>query len=263
MAEARRHHFVPAFYLAQFTESHSQEGELWVFDGAQTKSWKSTPRGTGHERDFNRIDAEGVDPLFVETSVFAEVESLCAPVLRAWLERTTDDALRRNVHEASDTTQEELAAIFTFVAAQAVRVPIRRQTLDQFYTDATRQILELAGSTDDSLDRANAGNKELAAVSRQDLQRLLADPTLRAQLDTTGHLAALLPMITPITELLALRHWGILRSSANGPDFITSDNPILLVPTVEQHPFLELGSGPKGLSSAYRSRRGTAFGARG
>ena len=70
MAQDRKHHYVPAFYLAQFTESRSDDGNLWVFDGQQIRSWKSTPRETGHERDFNRIDVPDVDPLAIEKDVF-------------------------------------------------------------------------------------------------------------------------------------------------------------------------------------------------
>ncbi len=86
----------------------------------------------------------------------------------------------------------------------------------------------------------------------------LADPTLRAQLDATGHLfAALLPMITPIRKhrgYWLFRHWGILRSSAERlPDFITVRQSGILSRSDGRAAslFWNWVPGPKGLSSAY------------
>ena len=44
----RKHHYVPAFYLAGFTMSGSDEDRLCVFDQSQIKSWPSSPRNAGH-----------------------------------------------------------------------------------------------------------------------------------------------------------------------------------------------------------------------
>jgi hypothetical protein len=43
--QSRKHHYVPEFYLAGFTESGTDDGRLHVLDKEQLRQWPSTPKG--------------------------------------------------------------------------------------------------------------------------------------------------------------------------------------------------------------------------
>lgn len=72
---ARAHHYVPKFLLAGFTDNFREEGLLWVSDLKTGTQWPSTPRKTGHRRDFYRVEVAGVSPTFIEQDVLSDIEA--------------------------------------------------------------------------------------------------------------------------------------------------------------------------------------------
>jgi hypothetical protein len=228
VSQDRRHHFVPAFYLAQFTSALSQEADLWVFDLEQNRSWKSTPRGAGHQRDFNRLDVPGLDPLAVEKDIFGTVESLAAPVIKGWCSRANGTlSLAR---PAFATTIDEISAVISFIAAQTIRVPQVRERIDRFNVQLARMVLDLTIESDASFAKAQEDNEHLRDSTREDVRELLRDPEFNISLDNAGYMQSLLPAMNDICELLALRSWRIVCAPSGGPDFICCDDPVVLLP---------------------------------
>jgi hypothetical protein len=80
--EPRRHHYVPRFWLAGFTDTGEKDGTLWVTDLPRKKQWQAKPGSTGFINDFYRISEEDLDPVIVEKAL-AEMEGDVAPILRA------------------------------------------------------------------------------------------------------------------------------------------------------------------------------------
>jgi Protein of unknown function (DUF4238) len=79
--QPRKHHLVPAFYLAGFTESGSPTGRLHVFDYASAKRYRSTPRKACRETDFYRVEEPGEDPYLIEKAMSWH-EDVVAPHVR-------------------------------------------------------------------------------------------------------------------------------------------------------------------------------------
>jgi hypothetical protein len=77
---ARKHHFIPVFYLAGFTQSGDENDALWVLDQAQGKQWQSKPRAIAFQRDFYRVEGSGVEADAVEKA-FGELEGKAARIL--------------------------------------------------------------------------------------------------------------------------------------------------------------------------------------
>jgi hypothetical protein len=65
-SEPRKHHVVPAFYLAGFTQNDSSKGVLHVFDYTRGKRYESTPRKACRETDFYRVEEPGIDSNLIE-----------------------------------------------------------------------------------------------------------------------------------------------------------------------------------------------------
>lgn len=78
--ESRKHHLVPAFYLAGFTVRGSKNALLHVWDFHRAKRYPSTPRKACRETDFYRIEEPGLDPNYVE-QLFARHEATVAPFI--------------------------------------------------------------------------------------------------------------------------------------------------------------------------------------
>lgn len=79
--ERRKHHLIPAFYLAGFTTTGTRDGVLHVFDYERRKRYKTTPLKALRETDFYKIDLPGVDPNEIER-VLAEHESVVGRAFR-------------------------------------------------------------------------------------------------------------------------------------------------------------------------------------
>src|SRR5271169_5932440 len=82
-SEPRAHHFVPACWLAGFTETGDKDGDLWVTDLGRRKQWQTNPRKAGRIRDFYRVDDPEVDPLAVETALSKIEDSVAHVILPA------------------------------------------------------------------------------------------------------------------------------------------------------------------------------------
>jgi hypothetical protein len=76
--EARKHHIIPAFYLAGFTLTGSATGRLHVLHYPTGRRYISTPRKACRETDFYRVEEPGADPNLVE-NLLAWHEGVVAP----------------------------------------------------------------------------------------------------------------------------------------------------------------------------------------
>ena len=108
---ARSHHYVPEFYIAGFTPSGSRDDFLWVHDRKEKKGWRQRPREVACERDYYRIDVDGLPPDAIERDVLGKLEDLGA------------QALARISSEKTVPTGEMLDALIGFVTLLAVRTP--------------------------------------------------------------------------------------------------------------------------------------------
>ncbi len=124
----RRHHYVPAFYLAVFSIEGGRDSELFVFDCGQAKSWKSTPDKTGHQRDFYSVDlGPAVHSATFESKVLSEVDGKCSSVIR---ETISNQRLPEG---------EDFSVLLNFVALSFVRLPRTRQLVNQVTDHVVQQ----------------------------------------------------------------------------------------------------------------------------
>src|SRR5262245_27824707 len=122
---ARKHHYLPQFYLAAFTNTGTKDGSLTVFDNLERRTWHTKPREVAHQRDFYRVDLPGVEPDALEKT-FADLESQAAEVL-------CQIHLKKQLPEGDDDFNTWL----NFGSLMMVRVPalrdVHRQNMEQYY----------------------------------------------------------------------------------------------------------------------------------
>ncbi|MCP5104868.1 MAG: DUF4238 domain-containing protein, partial [bacterium] len=132
--EPRRHHYIPEFYLANFTSTGQKDDFLWVLDKKQAKQWKAIPKNIAHQRDFYRIDVDELEPSYIETAL-SEIEEKAAPVMKEMSERC-------NLPKGDD-----FIILMNFVALMAVRVPRPRNNMSDFISKICKSYLRLTTAT--------------------------------------------------------------------------------------------------------------------
>src|SRR4051812_34256729 len=81
MTTARRHHYVPQFYLRGFSPPRKKVRQVVVFDRNRRAPFQSPIANIAAERDFNQIDVEGLDPNAFEEAM-ARIEGELALALQ-------------------------------------------------------------------------------------------------------------------------------------------------------------------------------------
>ena len=66
---ARRHHYLPASYLAGFTTSGKKNGQFSVIEVETGRSFRTSPKNVAVERDFNRVYIDGMAPDVIENAL--------------------------------------------------------------------------------------------------------------------------------------------------------------------------------------------------
>jgi hypothetical protein len=215
----KRHHYVPRFYLAGFTQERAKDGRLHVFDLREGKQRTGTPNGEGRETDLYTIDH--AQPHSVE-GMFAKIEGLFVTILRQ-----IEDS------RSLPADDKQLSELLTFVALQSARVPKLRRMREQYYDATARVILDTVAQSDETFDAAMrqmaASGVPVANTSRGKL--LAALPNLRFQINPSTLIRDMLWASEAVNDLLCMRKWALLVAEPGVPDFVTSDNPVSLVPT--------------------------------
>jgi hypothetical protein len=251
----RDQHYVAQFHLANFTGRGGKEDRLWAFDLHARKAFPTTPKKAAFEKDFNRIEVEGVDPNEVEKRLLGRFEDDAAPTLRTWLARGITMGLPGfRVHDG------EREKLFAYLGAQLVRGPDAAETVNaRWEAHFMRRIQEVARS-DHAFRKAQETNAALAEMSRDDVRALLLDPTFRIVIDRATHFRELLPEIVPCAELMGARAWSLAIADA-GTDFVCTDCPVVLVASEDvRRPPREALEDPSCVVLAAISRRAALIG---
>lgn len=233
MAENRRQHFVPEFYLAGFTLGGSRDELLHVLDQSDGRRWRSRPSELAHQRDFYRIDVEGIDPNVFEKT-FGAFESQVAALLRQLFET------------GSLPVAEAYANLMFFLALMAVRIPRRRAKMTQEMDQIMKSMLRMSVATPEHWESAQRrmrldGLTELAETSYEEAKALFERDDFTIQMPATWHVGMLYESAKTIFPYLADRAWSFFQCEDDDPDFVCSDHPLSLVWSTEGSGFYPPG----------------------
>lgn len=133
----RKHHYIPQFYSACFTDSGLPNGKFYVFDKKHKRQWTSTPANTGHKRDYHSVDlGANVDPMGAEKKL-AVFEGRQNAVLRGV----------RDARSLRHLDNDQFAELMGFVALMIARVPAVRERIEEFIDEVSKKELFAIFST--------------------------------------------------------------------------------------------------------------------
>ena len=126
--ETRKHHYVPKMYLSGFANA---KGQNWCADSSTHKKFLTAPENIAEERDWNRIDYEGVPGHALEREL-GKFEGVIAPGIN----RVRETA---SFGEGGKDRED----IINLVTLLAVRNPRTRDFMHNFYADILRTMVAM------------------------------------------------------------------------------------------------------------------------
>jgi hypothetical protein len=234
---SRAHHYVPQFYLRQFTSS----GKVTVIDVRLAKKFATNPKNVAQERDFNKIDA-GDLPVDALEQAYAEFEGKVA------------DALKRTIAATHFESDDDRSLLLNFIALLAIRNPRLRANFEDFHDRVGHQVLQLATSTkerwDSQVQKATAAGYMSGdgGVPYEEIRKAVIDKKFKLVTGTTEHARLELSNFEKPLENLSYRTWRFWRADAKTGGFVTSDHPVCLTWNVQPKGFAPLGYGLTGTS---------------
>lgn len=224
MAKQKRHHYIPRFYLDNFTNEES--GRVTVYKG--DTYFQSTPERTGFQNNLYSLDGITEDiPTDDIEKRFTDVESDASTAFR-------------KIVEKNFPTQEERDSLSLFISLLVSRVPSRLENINLQMSMVGNKLFEYEIKSDESKQ------KEICEVlglrwdkekDRDELKSLLDgfkfSPPQKAEL-------AFVFIGEELARYLTNMRWQFFINETD-TDFITSDDPVLV--TREEDTELGVGIG--------------------
>lgn len=232
---SRRHHYVPAFWLAGFTPTGAKEGRIVVVEKHTGRTFRAKPTTAGFEKDLFTVEHPELEPDAIERA-FGEAEGKIAP------------ALRRLISGSSDP--RDLAIVLNLVALLAVRVPSVRRVLSGAVEEIASRLTDMTLS-----ERGRAAYEEFVrssgsepgqAVTFDQLRAAWAKGGFRPVADPTFITMQTVEIAAELYEWLALRQWAVIEADQwNSGTLIGCDRPVCLYWTKKPPGFIR----PPGFSA--------------
>jgi hypothetical protein len=205
LSDPIKQHFVPKFYLKNFTQTRKDNGPLYVFDKT-AGCWRpapSTPKDEARADHINTIFVDG-SPGFMVENFLAGIEDRAAPVIRNIISR-----------QMFPLKKEEIARFVGFVGSAAVRTPGYRELYKRFmgkvFVPAAFEACE------EDLKQFPSMRKSFQGFVEQNLDQVLSHEEM---------VGAMPSIALYVSETLLKRGWSLILADPKGPYFITSDNPV-------------------------------------
>ena len=221
---ARGHHFLSRCYLKGFAVRLQKKNryQIQVYDRFERRVFPNSIDNIGKERDFNRIEIEGVAPDTLETGL-ARFEDKLAP------------ALERAIGECKFHNDEDRAFVLNFVALLALRNPRWRQRMAEFREHTIRLMMDMVLSSKERFEKQIAVARrdgfldEKNEISYEEVKKFHAEGAFKIEIPNELRIQSEMNGVDALLPHLFKRNWIFLKAAPNSAGFITSDHPVVLV----------------------------------
>ncbi len=217
---ARHHHYVPQLYLKGFV-GPSDGKQLFVVDGVRKTTFETVPRNVAGQRDFNRVELEGIAPDALEAA-FSGFETEVAASIARVCER------------ASFTDHDDRANILNLIGLITLRNPRQRDNLNDFQRRIARAVMEIALETPERWEGQVAQAKAAgympadAETNYESMKAFIEGGEYTVELKREAHIALELSTFEKVLPHLFQRKWTLVKANEDAGGFITSDHPVCL-----------------------------------
>lgn len=221
MKFARRHHTVPRFYLDGFA-NRLRKNRLLVFDAVTRKQFSAQASDLTTERDFNRLDIDGIEPDALENS-YSQLESEFAI------------ALSNTLRAKRFATDDDRIWIANFVALLILRNPRVRGQMASAFEEINKKVLSLlvadkkrwVQQTQKML--AEGYLKEGARIDFEQFKDFVHRDEFDIRFPREFFIKQEVMLLEKLPQIVASRNWIILLAPTGSGGFVTSDHPATLM----------------------------------
>ena len=212
---ARRHHYVPVFYLKRFANDLTKQ--LFVADFRKHKSFTPSPEGVAVELDFNRVDVPG-QPIDLVEKELSKFEGAIAAALECII----------NSDSLSDANDANL--LFTFMSMLLIRNPGMRETVGDWINRLQAYIMK-ADAIDpehwkETMQAAKADGTIPEDTDIEKIRQLILNDKFTVGLSSEAQLLMEFKNAEACVPYFARRQWNIYKATAGS--FVTCDRPVVV-----------------------------------
>jgi Protein of unknown function (DUF4238) len=215
---ARRHHYVPQFYLRGFCKEPDHP-RLFVVDTDKRTPFYTNPANVAVELDFHTIDSPVHPPDIVESKL-------------AELEGEISLGLARIRENRSLQNDDDRALLFTFIALLLIKNPGMRNRISDAVGKAEMYRSQMMARDPKVWEREMGRAKQEGSIESdsdsQTLRELVLKGAFKIGLSVPGHLSLEFSLLPEIIMLVAARKWLLFCTRDSETGFVTSDNPVTL-----------------------------------
>ena len=219
-SEPRHHHYIPQCYLRGFTVDGHKNSMLGVLDYERKRLFHTRPRNVGGERDFNRIEIEGLEPSSLEMSM-AQFEGGVAAAITS-------------LEASGEFEGEDKVYILNLLALLNVRSPQQRENWREFRQHTAEIIMDVATSSRETWESQlrqmiDAGTEVNEDVTYEDARDFLDRGEYTVEISREYQIRREFLGQDIVLRTLMQRNWALLVANKESGHFITSDNPAMLM----------------------------------
>lgn len=215
MTKKKRQHYVPRFYLSQFTEKTEQqdhEDSLWVFEKSTGRIFRKAPQNIGFSSYFYSLKTEKELSNVIEDAL-AKMESDFSPVYHRILNGQTELS---NVKERYWVARFICFLNYRTLKSDQVFDMLGQNVFKEKYAEQVNQ----EGGPETYIKNRNWESSPERFLESFNKMKILPPKEMKLKIMVHGALN----MITSLSE----RKWSFLKPKSSAIQFITSDHPVVL-----------------------------------
>ncbi|MFA5012579.1 MAG: DUF4238 domain-containing protein [Ignavibacteria bacterium] len=219
MVKYKRQHFIPKFYLDNFAINN----KIWVFDRIKKEYRIQSIKDTAVIKDYYSLKNDSKNIYQIE-EFLSKVESITKLVIDKLINGSTID-------------DSEKVSLSVFLALLFTRTPEYEKQTNELTSKAFKKFNEVLFPNIESVKARIAhiekkGNKSLN-ISAEEFFNSIKDQQVTAKYDRTNMIYMMIHHATGFCYYFHKKEWFISKSLETS-EFITSDNPIIKIPTSDQ-----------------------------
>ena len=214
---ARKHHYLPKCYLKGFAR-HREKAQLYVVDAKVQKPFRTATDNVAAERDFHRIEVEGLPSDFLETQL-------------SHFETKLADALVSIIKARSIANKDHFDYVLNLVGLCAVKNPRQRSNFNDFQWRTLSLAMDAATATKEiwasQIEKARTDGflEDLPKIDDEEFRLYWRKDNYKLKTSVTMHLQLEFSVFDKILETLFARHWTLLKAPRGQTGFICSYQP--------------------------------------
>ena len=217
-AEAKQHHYIPQCYLRGFLPPDQDKPELTILDLRERRTFTTGTRNIGGERNFNRIEAEGVSPDGLEGSL-SSFETIAA------------DALRAVCGRQGLADKHAFIVLMNLIALLAVRNPQVRKNWSDSLAQLSKMLLHITLARKERWEHTIQGIKARGIpvddnITYEEIRDFFKSGEYKIETPTENHIFHEFHGIDAVLPFLLNRTWSLITTADSAGPFVTCDRPV-------------------------------------